>query len=165
MLLFGDAATVTLLKNVDRSHVGWIPKSFCFATKGKDGSALNNRGEYLFMNGRAIFNFAMMNIPQQIKRLLDASRLTYQDIDLFLFHQGSKFIVDQLCKNMKLPLAKVPVKLAQFGNTVSSTIPLLLQDYLLSDSLKRIILSAFGVGLSWASCLLTIDRDLDEEKQ
>ena len=165
MLLFGDAATVTLLKNVDRGHIGWTTKKFCFATKGKDGSALNNRGKYLFMNGRAIFNFSMMNVPQQIKRLLDDSGLDYQDIDLFLLHQGSKFIVDQLCRNMKLPAAKVPVKLAQFGNTISSSIPLLLQDYLLSDNLKKIILSGFGVGLSWASCLLTIDRDLDEEKQ
>ena len=165
MLLFGDAATVTLLKNIDSDHSGWTPQKFCFATKGKAGNALNNRGKHLFMNGRAIFNFSMMNVPQQIKKLLDASGLDYQDIDLFLLHQGSKFVVDQLCRSMKLPSVKVPVNLAQFGNTVCSSIPLLLQDYLLSDRFERIVLSGFGVGLSWASCLLTIDRDLDEEKQ
>jgi len=53
-----------------------------------------------------------------------------------------------------LPENKVPVKLIRHGNTVSSSIPLLLEDHLFDEGVKRILLCGFGVGLSWASCLL-----------
>lgn len=149
-LLFGDAATVTFLTTSGR----WEPKKFVFSTRGKSGDALHNRGKYLFMNGRMIFNFSSIYVPLQVKKLLDKVNLTYSDIDLFLFHQGSKFVVNQLCRRMELPEEKVPVKLSDYGNTVSSSIPLLLEEYLNREDIRNIVMSGFGVGLSWASCLL-----------
>lgn len=154
VLLFGDAATATLLQ--DKSGPGaWVPGPFRFGTCGKDGGALENRNGTLHMNGRAVFNFSATAVPPQVTALMKDTGLGPADIDLFLFHQGSKFIVDHLIKRLGLPAGKVPLNLASQGNTVSSSLPLLLQSRLDDARLNRMLLSGFGVGLSWASCLLT----------
>lgn len=151
-LLFGDAATASLIED---SPGAWVPGPFRFGTCGKDGDALVNRSGTLHMNGRAVFNFSATAVPPQVTGLLKDVGLNATDIDLFVFHQGSKFIVDQLAKRLALPSEKVPMNLAAQGNTISSSVPLLLQLHLADAGLKRIVLSGFGVGLSWASCLLT----------
>jgi len=153
-LLFGDAATVTLLREINEKATGWIPEEFLFSTKGSGGDALHNDGEKLFMNGRKIFNFSLKEVPPQIEKLLYSRKLNYNDIDLFLFHQGSKYLVDQLAKRMKLPREKVPIDLKTHGNTVSSSIPLLFEKYIHEEDIQTILMSGFGVGLSWASCLV-----------
>lgn len=154
VLLFGDAASVTLMRDSTESPGLWMPNKFSFATRGREGDALHNRGKYLFMNGRAIFDFSVTQVPLQVNGLLHAAGLTCSDVDLFLFHQGSKFIVDQLRKRMRLPESKVPVKLAKHGNTVSTSIPLVLEDCMAMQDVRNILMCGFGVGLSWASCLL-----------
>ena len=154
VLLFGDAATVTLLEAADRAGM-WRAGPFRFGTCGKDGDALENRNGVLHMNGRAVFNFSATAVPPQIRALLGDLQLQVADVDRFLLHQGSKFIVDQLIKRLELPRDKVPLNLAGQGNTVSSSVPLLLQGCIDDPALQRIVLSGFGVGLSWASCLLT----------
>lgn len=152
VLLFGDAATATLL--LDDSSGGWVPGPFLFGTCGKDGGALANRNGILHMNGLSVFKFSATEVPLQVNALLKNAGLGPEDIDLFLFHQGSKFIVDELTKRLALPAVKVPLNLSGQGNTISSSLPLLLQDRLNDTHLHRILLSGFGVGLSWASCLL-----------
>jgi len=155
VLLFGDAATASLIED---SPDAWVPGPFRLGTCGKDGGALENRSGTLHMNGRAVFTFSATAVPPQVSALLKDTGLGPADIDLFLFHQGSKFIVDQLAKRLALPAEKVPMNLAGQGNTISSSVPLLLQQHLADAGLHRILLSGFGVGLSWASCLLTRTR-------
>jgi 3-oxoacyl-[acyl-carrier-protein] synthase-3 len=155
VLLFGDAATASLIED---SSDAWVPGPFRFGTCGKDGGALENRNGTLHMNGRAVFTFSATAVPPQVSALLKDTGLGPADIDLFLFHQGSKFIVDQLAKRLALPAEKVPMNLSGQGNTISSSVPLLLQQHLADAGLQRILLSGFGVGLSWASCLLTRTR-------
>lgn len=150
VMLFGDGASATLL-GPDGTLV---PTTFEFATCGRDGSALHNDSGKLFMNGRSVFNFSATRVPEQVRLLLERGNLTSDDIDFFLFHQGSRFIVDQLTRRLKIPAEKVPLKLRDHGNTVSSTIPLMLEDFVNSGEGERFLLSGFGVGLSWASCLL-----------
>lgn len=151
VLLFGDAATATLLEDAPDC---WVPGPFRFGTNGKDGAALENVRGTLHMNGRAVFNFSATAVPPQVTALLAGTGLGESDIDLFLFHQGSKFIVDTLAKRLGLPPEKVPLNLAHQGNTISSSLPLLLKDRLDDPCLRRMLLCGFGVGLSWASCLL-----------
>lgn len=153
VLLFGDAATVTLLQDLSIAGHGWAQTRFAFATRGKERMALHNANGKLEMNGRAVFGFSATAVPAQIRRLLADARLEIGDIDLFLFHQGSKYIVDTIAQRLALPRNKVLLRLADCGNTVSSSIPLLLGDLRDSDA-RRILLSGFGVGLSWASCIL-----------
>jgi len=154
VLLFGDAATVTVLKAGAPGAPVWRPTKFEFATRGTDALAIHVDHGRLAMNGRAVFNFSATAVPLQVGRLLQAAGMGYEDVDLFVFHQGSKYIVDTLRKRLKLPPEKVPIKLADQGNTVSSSIPLILEDALGREGLRRILLSGFGVGLSWASCIL-----------
>jgi 3-oxoacyl-[acyl-carrier-protein] synthase-3 len=153
-LLFGDAAAVTLLGDESAGSPQWYPRAFEFGTRGKEGAALQNATGRLEMNGRAVFSFSATEVPKQVTALLKRSRLTPGDVDLFLFHQGSRFIVDTLRKRLGLPPEKVPLMLEEFGNTVSSSIPMLLERYLRQPHLRRILISGFGVGLSWASALL-----------
>ena len=153
VLLFGDGASATLLEDGCTSGE-WVPGPFRFGTLGKDGGALENRDGKLFMNGRAVFNFSATEVPAQVRALLEKAGLTEADIDQFLFHQGSKFIVDHLIKRLALPAEKVPMNLADQGNTVSSSLPLLLKERINDKTLNRLLLSGFGVGLSWASCIL-----------
>jgi 3-oxoacyl-[acyl-carrier-protein] synthase-3 len=150
VLLFGDAATVTLL-----SEEGTLAlKKALFATEGKKFEALTIKNGRLYMNGRAVFNFVLTKVPNQIKRLLEESKLTLEDIDLFLLHPGSKYMVDMLASRLKVPKDKVPFDMLDYGNTVSSSIPLMLEKYLPKRDIKRIIISGYGVGLSWASAIL-----------
>lgn len=150
VLLFGDAATVTLLGEASC----WLPTRFLFSTRGSDGMALHNRGGRLEMNGRAVFNFSATVVPAQVAELLAKEGLAATAIDLFLFHQGSRYIVDTLAKRLALPPERVPCNLAGQGNTVSSSIPLIFERYLDDARMSRVLMSGFGVGLSWASCLV-----------
>jgi 3-oxoacyl-[acyl-carrier-protein] synthase-3 len=106
------------------------------------------------MNGRAVFDFSMTSVPPQIQSLLAAAGRTLSDIDLVLLHQGSKYILDVMARRLQLDPARAPSNLAELGNTVSSSIPLLLQDYVDDRTINTILISGFGVGLSWASAIL-----------
>jgi 3-oxoacyl-[acyl-carrier-protein] synthase-3 len=147
VLLFGDAASVTLLTDEP------VLKSvrYAFSTRGIEGEAIRSVDKTFQMNGRAVFNFSAKEVPQQIQRLIEGNNLTLEDVDLILLHQGSKYIVDTIKKRLSLEDAKVPLGMRLYGNTVSSSIPLLLEPYLNDENFKTIVMSGFGVGLSWAT--------------
>jgi 3-oxoacyl-[acyl-carrier-protein] synthase-3 len=110
------------------------------------------------MIGRDVFNFAATVIPPHVENLLDKTGLTKKDIDSFVFHQGSRFIIETLVKRLGLESSRVPLGLANVGNTVSSSIPLLLEQEIVREESKKILLCGFGVGLSWGSCILSRTR-------
>ncbi|MBI1385030.1 MAG: hypothetical protein GC150_08985 [Rhizobiales bacterium] len=176
--VFGDAATATLL---DSSGTGEIGRG----DFGTDGTEANNlivrRGRgaspfasihhpfptldadaaaqyYLTMNGRGVFNFVMSEVPGSLARALELSRLTMDEIDLFAIHQGSLYMLEQLARSVGIPREKLLVNLGRYGNTVSSSIPLLLEDAMAMPgglAGKRVLISGFGVGLSWGSLVLS----------
>jgi 3-oxoacyl-[acyl-carrier-protein] synthase-3 len=150
-LLFGDAATVTLLSDRPVLVMGKTK----FGTRGRDRQFLECADHVLHMNGREIFNFSISAVPIQIKDLVGSTNYSMGDIDLFIFHQGSKYMVELLIRRLGLDPRKVPILIDETGNTVSSSVPLILEDYLLEREYKTIIISGFGVGLSWASAVLT----------
>ena len=153
VMLFGDAATVTVMQKDSAKNKGFSLKNFVFHTRGKDWKALHNNEGTLVMNGRAIFNFALTNVPMQIKMLMETSNIKITDVDAFLFHQGSKLIVEKITKRIDVDEKKVPVMLEKYGNTVSSSIPLILESIIKEKDKEIIVMSGFGVGLSWASCV------------
>ena len=106
------------------------------------------------MNGRAIFEFAARYIPRDIKNLLEKNGLSQDDIDLFALHQGSKYLIDTLVKRTKVSPEKMPFVAGNYGNTVSSSLPIFLSEYLHQTDIEKILISGFGVGLSWASTIL-----------
>ena len=149
-LLFGDAATVTLLTK----QPILMPVSFFFGTRGAEWSSLKCVNRVLSMNGRAVFNFSAVEVPIQIQKLLDKNGVGISEIDIFLLHQGSKYLVDTITRRMGLADVMVPSNLKSQGNTVSSSVPMLLEGRVHDPAVNRIVLSGFGVGLSWASAYI-----------
>ena len=150
-LLFGDAATATLISD----RPAWEIGGFCLGTDGSHSPAINVDADsrQLVMNGRAVFNFTATVVPGNIEQTLEKNGLTKQDVDLFVLHQGSRYIRDTLVKRMKLDPDKVPFEAAEYGNTVSSSLPMILANNRIEA--KTILISGFGVGLSWGSTVLT----------
>lgn len=154
-LLFGDAASVSLISDNPRFELG----SFTFGTIGKKNKELECNDDVLYMNGRGIFNFAAKYVPKDIPTLMEKNEITISEIDQFIFHQGSKYIVDTLIKRMGLPVEKVPFDATDYGNTVSSSIPIILEKKIKSPEYNTILISGFGVGLSWSSCIIKRKND------
>ncbi len=150
-LLFGDAATVTLLTDTPKL----LLEQGLYNTHGQEHDSLQRRKNALYMNGRAIFNFSMTAVPRQIEALLSKSGCQLEDFDLIITHQASKFLLDTLTRRMNVDPDKMPSNLAEIGNTVSSSIPILLEEYVHQSNIQRILISGFGVGLSWASAIIT----------
>ena len=148
-LLFGDAATVTYI-NEDPM---FVPKDFSFGTNGSGYKELLC-DDTLYMNGRAVFNFTATTIPNHIQTLLEKNKLIDDDIDKYILHQGSKYIIDTIRKRLKVSTDKVPFDMYEYGNTVSSSIPIILEQEMKKDENKKIVLSGFGVGLSWGTAII-----------
>lgn len=162
--LFSDAATVTLLERGAPLQIGK-------GTFGNDGDLYETliirgsgtakaQGEAeapLRMDGRNIFAMLKTEVPGNIRACVAANGYTLDEVEAFVFHQASAWLLRTLCDDLQLDPARVPTNLAQVGNTVSSSIPLLLADmFATSQALPRVLLlSGFGVGLSWASVVLT----------
>lgn len=148
-LLFGDAATATLITG----DPVWSLDAFTFGSRGSGWSAIRTDGAKFVMDGRAVFSFAATQVPTDVRRLLDGAGLALNEVDRFVMHQGSRFIVKTIADRLKQPMQKFPVEIENCGNTVSSTIPLILEKMQGDSTAATIVLSGFGVGLSWASCL------------
>jgi 3-oxoacyl-[acyl-carrier-protein] synthase-3 len=147
-LIFGDAASVTLISPQFQLECS----NFSFGTNGSEYDKLIVRENRLHMDGPAVFNFAAQYIPKDIQKVLEKSKLTKDEVDYFLIHQGSKFIVETIAKRLGVPNTKVPFEIADYGNTVSSSVPLLLEKF--CGRPVTLVASGYGLGLSWASCLI-----------
>ena len=153
-LIFSDASTVTLIENNPKFYL----KNSSFGTYGKEYEALIKK-EHLHMNGRAVFNFIVKKIPEEIRRILHRNNLKNDDIDLYLLHPGSKYIIDTIALRLKINRRNIPYEIYNYGNTVSSSIPIMLENRLDNDNIKRILISGFGVGLSWATAILERNKE------
>lgn len=150
-MLFGDASSATLISSKVNLKVG----KFNFGTYGKSFESLILRNNQLEMKGRNIFNFVAKKVPEDINSLLRKNELKIEDVDIFIFHQASKYLIDTLIKRMNLDKNKVPFDIKSYGNTVSSSIPIVLKKFINAKAIEKIIISGFGVGLSWSSTVLT----------
>jgi 3-oxoacyl-[acyl-carrier-protein] synthase-3 len=149
-LLFGDGATATLLARDPAFALG----KFTFGTAGKEADQLACNAGKLHMNGRAVFNFAARYIPLDVAEVLSRNNMGVEDVDSFVFHQGSRNIIDTLRMRLKIPAGSLRFLAADYGNTVSSSIPMILADEMLRPEIRSILISGFGVGFSWSSTIL-----------
>lgn len=174
--LFGDAAAATLIGcAADAAADGrpWIGP-FVFGTDGagaphlivKSGAmrqpvatiADGRRGDAnLFMNGPEILTFTLTTVSRTVAELLAKAGRRIEEIDLFVFHQGSKQVLDGLRRKCGIAEERFMVYLRDVGNTVSSTIPVALTEALRAGRLQPgslVMLVGFGVGLSWGATLV-----------
>lgn len=151
-LLFGDAAAVTLLSDEPRWKIG----AFDFGTVGNRGDALEVKvtdDGRLHMNGRAVLAFSVGKVPESIRRALQRNGVTEDQIDRVVLHQGSRVVVEDIAKSLRME-DRTGFYAQDYGNVVSSSIPIVLADQLQPDD-RTVAISGFGVGLSWASTVLT----------
>lgn len=164
--IFGDAATASFVEMGGFGKIG----RFVYGSDGSGFEDLIVRGggsrypnenrtgtHALYMNGRAIFNFMMTMVPNSIEKCLTSNGFTIDDINYFLFHQASRYMLENLGSRLGIPKEKIPLSLKNTGNTVSSSIPITM-DYLGGPAAlkgKTVLLSGFGTGLSWATTVLT----------
>jgi len=111
----------------------------------------------LYMNGAAIFHFAISVVPPTVERILARLSLRVEDVDLFLFHQANKYMLDYLLRKLGIPPSKTHFYIEDVGNCSGSTTPMVLTDAWRAGRLQpgnRVLMIAFGVGLSWAATVL-----------
>lgn len=165
--IFSDGAAAILVDSSATDCIG----PFVFGTDGsgfdrlivrKGGAREPNRNpdfreQTLEMHGSDIFLFTMRVVPEYIAKLLERARLKICDVDLFVFHQASKLVIENLTRSLSLSPEKVFENYEYIGNTVSATIPVALKDAQQLGRLKdgdTVMLFGFGVGLSWAATLI-----------
>ena len=171
--VFGDGAAATLVsgREVDSENEEPLIGPFVFGTDGRGASRLILRegslrekvehpdvpGAKLRMNGPEIFAFTLKQVPASVKALLAKSGKNMDDIDLFIFHQANKFMLEHLRKKLKIPEEKFVYALEDCGNTVSATIPIAMSRAASKGQLNRgdlVMLVGFGVGYSWSATLV-----------
>ncbi|NQT23223.1 MAG: ketoacyl-ACP synthase III [Candidatus Omnitrophica bacterium] len=168
--IFGDGGTATLIelsKNVETFG------PFVLGTdgKGKDKLILHRENnvasvgsnvdidlkQRFYMDGAAVFMFTMRRVPECVTELLTKAEKKIDDIDLFVFHQASKVILDNIIRKLSLKESKVFRGYERIGNTVSACIPIALKQAEEQNRLKKgdlIMLVGYGVGYSWGGCLV-----------
>ena len=121
--------------------------------------------EHGYMKGEDVFNFVIKEIPRDIKNTLAFAEANTEDFDYIVFHQANNFINSYIAKKMKLNTEKIPSTIEKYGNTSSVSVPLTIVDQL-KDRLvgqKKLLLSAFGVGMTWATGIVSfVDCKISE---
>lgn len=172
--IFGDGASASLITKEGFARIG----EFVLGTDGggydrlihktgamrhyerlndfhedENGNPLSS--DYLFMDGKAIFDFTSDVVPPMIEETLQKNNLTSDDVDLYVFHQANKYMINYLRKLMEIDKDKFYVFMETVGNTVSSTIPIALCEAQKEDKLHgNVVLAGFGVGLSYGAVVL-----------
>ena len=111
----------------------------------------------IHMDGSGVLSFVESRVPPQVMAILERNGMTMDDVDLVIFHQASKVTLDSLCRLLDVPSEKAFTNLRDVGNTVSASIPIALRDAMDQGRLRpgsRVLLSGFGVGMSWATAIL-----------
>ena len=146
-----DGADNLIVKTQGSRH----PQTSGLSTTDDDGHV--NREDYLYMNGSAIFNFTLEQVPPMMAALLEKGGLAKDEIDYFVFHQANKYMLNTIRKVCGIPKDKFYIDLEHTGNTVSSTILIGLKDCLEQGMVRsgmKVMACGFGVGLSYGGTIL-----------
>jgi len=180
--IFGDGASATLItSNPNPKYFAASIKKFKYGTDGSgfDKLIVKNSGQnfedalnedvydeegnfvsnddFLYMNGREIFNFTAFEVPKLVEDTLKENALTMSDISRVIFHQANAYMLDFIRKRCNIDKDIFFVSMDDVGNTVSSTIPIAFRRLIDENKLKKgnkILLSGFGVGLSMGGVVL-----------
>lgn len=174
--IFGDAASATVISTSGIFEIGKF-------SLGTDGSGAENlilrsggmrcpekqndlnfdengnpfSSDYLYMNGGEIFTFTLDNVPPLVEETLQRNAISKDDVDLFVFHQANKYMLNFLRKKIKIFPERFYYSLGEYGNTVSNTIPIALRNAIDDGTIvgkMNILIAGFGVGYSWGGVML-----------
>lgn len=116
---------------------------------------IDKRMHFVYQEGKTVFKFAVTNMADVSREIMDRNGLTGETVDYLAAHQANLRIIDATANRMELEKDKVLINIDKYGNTTAATIPLLLRDF--EHKFKKgdnIILAAFGGGFTWGSIYL-----------
>ena len=179
--LFGDGGVAALIERSDKFGESWFSLN---SDGSREGLIKINAGGYRvpssaetikekvvdeygnirteeqgYMNGSDVFNFVISEIPKDIKKLFAYSGKNMQECDFYVFHQANNFINKYLARKLNLDVNKIPSTVEKYGNTSSVSVPLTIADQLNGKmhGEKTLMMSAFGVGMTWATGIVPFD--------
>ena len=180
--LFSDAGTATALEysenappmyfdlNSDGSGYKAImlpvgghrePYSYHHGVPSRDEHGQLRWPSDLILDGPAVLSFSTQKVPPAVERTVDFAGMQLDDINYFVFHQANRMINDTIRKKLRLTEDRVPSTLKEFGNTSGASLPVTITARLLKalqSKKQRLVLSGFGIGLSWGTCILDIEN-------
>lgn len=181
--LFGDGSAASLISNKPEGYIRAKILNFEYYTDGKGYDKLivkngairyrNAKGideydqdnffvkndDYLFMDGKALFEFTSFIIPPLVEAALQKNKIKSKNIDLFIFHQANSYMLQIVRKRCQIPEEKFFIFMRNCGNTVSSTIPIAIKEAYNQGKIKtgmKILIAGFGVGLSASAGIIEI---------
>ncbi|NLE51374.1 MAG: hypothetical protein GX613_08205, partial [Chloroflexi bacterium] len=169
-VLFGDAAAATV---VEASEVPGGVMAVELGSKGSGAHSLyvpdggstspitqrtvDERRQYLRMNGQEVFKFAVRTLASSLKRTVYQAGLTPDEIDLYIPHQANKRIIETASRQLRVPLDKFYINIDRYGNTSAASVPLAMVEAIEEGRLKDgdlVAMCAFGAGLTWATVVM-----------
>lgn len=175
--VFGDAGTATLVTKDENAEPWYF--SINTDSTGYDALICKNGGfrnpftkdmfyedgkpMYLAgMDGARVFDFTMKRVQDSVSKILEYSGKQASDMDYFVMHQANKMILQNIAIALGVPSEKMPIgTMTEYGNQCGASIPCTFS-YMIRDALQnksnKVLLSGFGVGLSWANCILDINK-------
>lgn len=165
-ILFGDGAGAAVLRAEEGEPFPCVMHSdgsmghvlACDSRSQRDWQVKEAAREtYISMDGRAVFKFAVKRVPEVIDELLLKAGCKKEDIDWFILHQANERIIESIARRMKTDMSRIPMNIAEYGNTSSASIPILLDEMNRGGRLlpgQKVVLAGFGAGLSWGAALL-----------
>ena len=165
-VLFGDGAGAAVVTAAESGIIGLNMHSngakggvLTCGSRSTGNFLLGKKPElgYMTMEGQEVFKFAVKQVPECIKEVLEETGNTADDIDLFVIHQANYRIIESIAKRLKVDLEKFPVNMEHYGNTSGASVPILLDELNRAGKLKqgdKLVLAGFGAGLTWGAMLL-----------
>lgn len=153
-VLFGDGAGAAVLGPVSD---GKGVLSFELGADGTGGKHLLQEGDFIHMNGREVFKFAVRQMGESSLGVLDKAGLTKEEVDLLVPHQANIRIMEASRERLGLPLEKMTKTVHKYGNTSSASIPMALVEEMEAGRIKDndlIVMVGFGGGLTWGAIAL-----------
>jgi 3-oxoacyl-[acyl-carrier-protein] synthase-3 len=168
--LFGDGAGAVLIApaapeygilsynlGADGAGSDLLNRPACGSRLPPSADLLAQGLQYLYMDGRAVFRWAVAILCDTVREVLEESRLTLDDVSLFIPHQANVRIINAAMDVLKIPREKVYCNLHRYGNTSAASIPIALDEAGHEGLIRRddlIVLSGFGAGLAWGTLVM-----------
>ena len=179
--LIGDAASITIVEKSETENsieavilndgtrsdalkipagAFRLPSSPETAVMTADSEGNERSLDNLVMDGTAVFNFVMTDVPPMLEDLFSKSKVSKDEIDYFLFHQANKFILNKLAEKLEIPCEKMPANVVEkYGNSSGTTVPavtvLTFENKTMPET-QKVCFSGFGVGLTWAAIIMDL---------
>ncbi len=170
-VLFGDGAGAAILKRIDEPNYGLLgsvigadgqqAELLCMPAGGSrfpiNSEAIQNRQNFLKMNGKELFKFAVRWMEKAVLDLLEQHALELHQISCIVPHQANMRILEALAERLRLPIEKFYINIDRFANTSAASIPIALAEAVEKGCIlpdQYVVLAAFGAGLTWSTSLL-----------